>query len=801
MNPTSVAEFFRTTRDFDKYVVNQDRKLSKVAPFQIPIDYSPNSGNQLGILVEQASTNHFPDSENMVSGVQTSNVSILNKEVSGSIKSANFPKGSTNAYIGANVNINSPRVGISFYAIMSNLQRPTIGYLADAKTSLSIQLNGREFTPAGQYIDVQGPMNDLSYRVRVVLETKLPITNIKIVQSRNQLVGVNLSRIQIEPELCTSYIPTTGTKASRPAETVYRNLTHGLDFNKNQGTFDVLFTAAAGSSGSAMTLLYDDWSEYVALGHQRDETGEAEALRFHTSSTHIPVPLRHHHSGIRDRYTAVRFSYSGYGVRGVVHRTPYIAHLKAFDSFYNNKFNRMHFGESYDGTHFSGHIHLVNAYARTFNDEELLDMTYIPNDSSVDEDFDLEESGIFSTAAAIFRTDEEALLYQNVVKPPTPQRILAAWPRSSNHTYAENPQNATGNGKRWYFDPNRYSFVQPVNSNEKEQIFSPVKLSEFEFTATLTSNDGDDDIIGLVVAADIINGGLYSLMVSINCGGNARNRVPRRFAINLYTPSTGNQGFNLGRMVTGSDFLPKVGGWSGKRVKIKVIRQGTFVRALASTWNGDDYIPESELVCNMADLPGAAKNLGFQPARYGFMTNSQADSTYLDYNLKSNQVINELKIYSQESNKFWYYENGSWVLQTKTATEDILPSTRINNRLTNESFIIDDETGEVEFQKNIGIDYGTGNLSVPRNKTVDIPMSQLIDQFEYDENELFFMNIFNEVGLLAEQITLQNKQYVRIVSGNTDGTFVLLLGTESVTDSFGITNQIIGFRNIEVGVA
>lgn len=799
MTQTNIASFFQTTRDFPKYVINQDRELKTVAPFNIAIDHSPNSGKRLGILVEQGSTNHFTDSENMVVGVQKSaNVAINPKSIAGSPCSASISASREMAYIGCNTNITTSHVAISFYVLQSNLQRPVIGYSEDENTTIVIRLNDADINIGASNIEVQGPMNDLSYRVRIVVPFYAPVTNFKIMKTARQSIGFQLSRIQVEPQVCTSYIPTTGTVKSRLAETVYRNLTHGVDINEDQGTFDVLFSASHNSKGSAMMLSNHNTSEFLAFGHQYDESGYPEALRFSTMSTHIPVPLRHHNEAIRKRYTGIRACYSGYGVRGVVNKTPFIAHLKALDSFQTYKYNRLSFGESYDGTHFSGHIHLINAYARTFTDDELLNMTFVPNDTSLDVDYGLEDSAIFSTAAAIFRTDAEALLYQNVVEPPTPQRILAAWPRASDSYLALNPDNATGNGKLWYFDPVSYSFTQPANSGQIESILSPIKLSEYKFECVLNSNDDHPDAIGLIAAANEINGQLYYIVIAIDGGGYGmtinNNRV-NRFGMYLHTPQTPVGWGKFGEELAGNNFLRK-NGWTN-RVKMKVVRQNTFLSVVVSDWNGTDYDPRSELVYNLATLKGVAAQLGTQPARYGFMSHSTPGARFLDYELTSSQAINEMKIYSLESNSYWRFESTGWKKQATTATADILPSTRIYNKVTNEAFLIDETTLALKFHKNSGISYGEATITVPKSKTTDIDMNLILDQFEY-EDELFLFNVYGESNIIAEQIVIGGVTKLRLVTKATGGSFVALIGTEPNTNAFGIREEIVAFRTVKV---
>lgn len=818
MNPTSLVSFYRTTRDFYKWVVDKDRKLSQVPPFMPAVDYSPNSGMQLGLLIEPESTNYFIDSEGLSAGViKSSNVSRVAESINGSSYSLKFTQAKQEAWAGANISFNADAVAVSFYVMQTNLQRPTVGYVGDPKTTISFRVNGSEFIVPTSDIDVQGPMNDLSYRVRVRMRLfGGSLNRIEIVKPLQTSVGLSISRIQVEKNHWTSYIPTSGSIQHRGAETVYRNLTHGIDINEDQGAFDVVYSPTPGAGGSAMSLLRDDWSEYIAFGHQKNTDGDAEAIRFYSSSTNIQVPLRFTAENITKPNAAVRASYSGYGVRGTVRDATFVHKLKDYDSFRNGKLNRLQFGESYDGTHFCGHIHMVNGYARTLTDQEMIEFPFVVNDSSSDIDFDLETPSVSVTAAALFRTDKEAILYQNVVEPPTPQRILAAWPRASQFRYFPDPENIpptsnpanTWSAGRWYYNGNLDAFVQPINSNRFEQIFSPIKIDTFEFEATMYADPSapgywhDDDYVGLIAAADLIDGKLVTVAVGTHSGGLGGG-IPR-FSITLMDESISGSAF--GAVLAGTNNVhykrtTPSGGRTGLYTRIKITRAGPFLRAVATQWNDlGNYQDDHELVVNLASIPGRGKLLADRPARYGFCSYSNTGSTYLDYVIRSDQVINDLKIYSEETNKFWAYRSGSWSLQSDTASSDLLPATRINNIRTRENFIIDPDTGDVDFSRNNGISENEGELNVSANTSTDIPMSDLLGQFVYDE-PLEFKNIFEETNLIAEQIVLGGQQYVRIVSNATDGSFILLLGTEATTDAFGVKNETIAFRKVNVRVS
>ena len=810
-------------------MVNQNRQLVQIPPFTIPIDYSPNSGDRLGILVEPASTNYFVDSENLSTGViNSSGVGFANKSVSGSPKSLRFPGNDSEEYAGANISFSADAVAITFYALQDTLQRPVVKELRNKETTFGIRVNGYEINVPSSDIDVQGPMNDLSYRIRV--RARLfgqSLNKIEIVKPLTNDIGCNISRIQVEKNHWTSYIPTTGSTDNRPAETIYRDLTHGVDINENQGAFDVAYSPTPGSYGSPMTLLRDDWSEYIAYGHQRNENDYPEVIRFYSSSSNLRAsPLRFFEkpSNVTEKNSAIRACYSGYGVRGLSRYANSVSKLKDYDSFINGKLNRIQFGESHDGTHYCGLIHIVNGFLRALTDEEMINFEYVPNDSSSDLDFDLETPGVAVTAAAMFKTDQEAILYQNVVEPPTPQRILAAWPRTSDEIYYADPNAASGtNAELWYYDSGVDGFVMPVNSKSVEQIFSPIKLDTYEFEAVLTTTevDQDGDFIGLVALADYIDGEVLSVVVGVEPSQMQLrprdNSAPPIFKMAFFDQTSGydrnshrtkteflggnNSVYGGGSITAGSPL--GVSSWrhpSKDKINIKVVRQGPFLSAKISDWGGGPYLDDSEIVYNLNNLPrNGYKLLG--PARYGFVMLSQNGSTYQNYEVRSEQAINDLNIYSEESNKYWFFSNNSWTLQSETATDDLLPATRINNRKTKEQFIIEDDTGLPAFNRSNGISENDGSVTVPSGQTTDILATDITSQFTFEDEELFISNVFEEQNLIAEQIVLGGQQYVRVIpNNNSNGSFVVLLETESTTNSFGITNETIAFRTINVQV-
>jgi hypothetical protein len=378
MNATSVDAFFQTTRTSDpKWVINASRQLVSIPANKIPLDYHPQTGEMRGMIVEPASQNYFIDSEGLQTGVQLSSLATrTSTAIAGSNFSINLPATYENHFIKSNISFSSDAVAISFFVKLSNNARPVVGYEKNKETTISLFMNDREINIASSDVNVEGPLSDNSYRVRVRAHTVTGLlSTIEIRKPIAKQVGMDISRIQVERNQWTSYIPTSGTLQAREAETIYRALVHNQEFNKHQGTFEVVYSPTPGSKGSAMSVLNTGWSDCVAVGHQYNEEGDGEILRFLSSSTFISVPLRVIGTTNKPN-SGGRFSYSSYGIRGLIKGGDRVLHLKDYDSFMNAFFDRVHFGESYDGEHFAGIIHGVGLYARTFNESELINTQY-----------------------------------------------------------------------------------------------------------------------------------------------------------------------------------------------------------------------------------------------------------------------------------------------------------------------------------------------------------------------------------------------------------------------------------------
>lgn len=399
-----------------------------------------------------------------------------------------------------------------------------------------------------------------------------------------------------------------------------------------------------------------------------------------------------------------------------------------------------------------------------------------------------------STSGLVFNTDLEADIYQSLNVKESAQDILNNWPRATNVTYYATKEDApAGSVSNWYYDDVRDSFVQPNNTSQMEALISPNKYKNYTFETTLTSTNADDDAIGVVVAADLIDGEYNGLYLSVNAGGGA---WLGDYRFNLLFFDKDVPELRTGITVAGNNLLPDHGngtGWSGKTVKVRVSRSGNMVSAKCSMWNSDIIDDSTELIYNINDLPRKGNRLAGY-SRYGYCTRSQAGATYLGYSMNSTDLVDDGVIYSAETDKRWKYGTDSWELTTKQAHEDFLDYDRVTNNLTGDVY---DITNNVFVYLRT-----TGILEQDPPTTLSLLPSQLnsvdIGTMTSYSEPLQVIGVYNVTGL-------SNVDFVgttlNITTSTTNGSFVVYVSSaDDIDPETGINNKVIRYINVTVNV-
>lgn len=251
--------------------------------------------------------------------------------------------------------------------------------------------------------------------------------------------------------------------------------------------------------------------------------------------------------------------------------------------------------------------------------------------------------------AFVFSTNAEAQDYMTVYVPPTPQEIFNNWARVDGANYFTDSSTATGEAATWQFltSPNR--ILQTANTASPNMFISTYDYSNYDFQATLFSDNADDDAIGLVIAF-VRDGGINkSLVLSRTKGG--------------LTPA---KGFGISyqengayvKMYNNVDVGGVVGGWSGQKSTVKINRNQDLITVAATPWNSSVF--NQSLTLDLNSYPELSVFKG--SSSYGYFTHSQANSTYLDVSFKgsfgtSGAEFEQNKVYVAETGLVWIYDD------------------------------------------------------------------------------------------------------------------------------------------------
>lgn len=388
-----------------------------------------------------------------------------------------------------------------------------------------------------------------------------------------------------------------------------------------------------------------------------------------------------------------------------------------------------------------------------------------------------------NASALIFRNDYEAMFFQMVHTPTDPNVILDNWPRAQNTTYFPDPSLVNVSpADLWYVDTVENSIVMPENTQNYQHIVSPEKYDNFTFESTLTADTSDGDSIGLVVAADYIDGEFLSVVALLHTGGQKHLQT---LTLGFFDSSIVGGSHKLSPIVlAGNDFLPQdpisttVGntnpdyGWWNRTVRVRVRRNNNMIYVAVSNWNESTVDSSSEISYDMNSLPNnGTKLLG--KARYGFFSNSTANSYYLDYSIRDENIPDMNNIYSIESDTHWKYDAvaDTWNVEGEVF-DDFRGISDVENTLTKEQYIVDNRS--LTFSVNNGISDGNAVLSLSPSSTTNVLNSNILSQFTYTE-PMIISRVFAESNI---SVTLSGSS-MDITTNATGGTFFVLITTAS----------------------
>lgn len=259
--------------------------------------------------------------------------------------------------------------------------------------------------------------------------------------------------------------------------------------------------------------------------------------------------------------------------------------------------------------------------------------------------------------------------------------VFNNWQRFS-HNGANQPANSS-EMQNWKYNSSNDTVVCAVNSTTYIGFVSTDKYDKYVHEVTMSSTDGDNDMIGVIVAFATDSNGKQHTISAIRCASSeshiAVNGTAYRWALVYdYCQPTAKllSTYNLNETDTS--------GWGSRgSVRVKILRNGSIITAYTSSFGDTTILNNSKLQIDLNSDP--VLSIFKSACSYGYSCLSQNSSTFSDIKFAGGL---DNYIYDVINNQVWKYDNG-WVLDTsKNIIDDIGVGRFVLNENTGKLFFI-----------------------------------------------------------------------------------------------------------------
>lgn len=326
-------------------------------------------------------------------------------------------------------------------------------------------------------------------------------------------------------------------------------------------------------------------------------------------------------------------------------------------------------------------VHLETPSIKPISMKECLDYYNLTGKTGMDSFYGKEERLL--KEVLVFK-DQTTLNFQLANRrPQTPEMIFNSWGRiKGNIFYASKLEaDAAGDAEAtaWYFQNGQ--IYMPLNVEPINGFVSNMLFDNYSFECTLSSNNRDNDSIGLIGAFHRENGNNYYLCFYANMSGTLPyTGIGVSYQGAGATHTTWDNGSGL--LYTGGEFgntsASSGYGWSNRTRRLKIERNNDILKFWYSEIDSETLPIDPQFIL---DLTSDARLLKFRgKKKYGYMTNSQPYSTYKNI-VFINNGMDENLIVDSTGKKVYRFNAGTntWDLTTETIPEAIGHTTIILN--------------------------------------------------------------------------------------------------------------------------
>lgn len=277
---------------------------------------------------------------------------------------------------------------------------------------------------------------------------------------------------------------------------------------------------------------------------------------------------------------------------------------------------------------------------KNFNDT-LVEKITLPSNTA-NEILLTDASGKFETRqvcqrTSIVETDAELDLMKGADE--SFANVFNYWKRVSRSgtSYSDNANPAELNG--WAFNAGANSLSCTINSATVVGFMSPEKFDDYVFDVQLSSNNGDDDFIGLCIAyaVDPADGKTHILTAMRQLNGKAPLRIDKDY--NGFDTSVYNLAMIYGGLTWANGTVATAtngtnsgnGGWSAAGIgcRLKVTRKGDIITVITGQVKTNTFVEDTKFTIDLSADPKLAIFRG--PQSVGYVAMSQQNATWSVY--------------------------------------------------------------------------------------------------------------------------------------------------------------------------
>lgn len=291
--------------------------------------------------------------------------------------------------------------------------------------------------------------------------------------------------------------------------------------------------------------------------------------------------------------------------------------------------------------------------------------------------------------AFIYGTSAEADSKMALYVPASQQSIFDTWARTDANDLYANASAAPPGSAAAAWQLLGGAIYMPDNLSSYTAFVSPNKYSNYTFSATMTSPDADDDLIGLLIGSAMGQDGILRTISIGRTGGGMRQNLndtaPTPYTFGLFFVENGS--------VTGTGptrVVGNIGNWDGQKARIEVVRAGNMIRARTTLFytgpTSPGYESSSLMEIDLTSDPAYAPFLNEN--HYGYMVRSQAGSTFSEVTFTGDVVAN--KIYDVQRNATFVYDeqSGQWTNVNRLIKDDAGYPVILENPETSNKFLV-----------------------------------------------------------------------------------------------------------------